>query len=84
MAYFIFYDNSSRDSSLGVLEEGKIYSKDNSDLKVYIDKIYYLHPEYYKVRLSIINKHNGIVYESNKKYKLYYKKVMDWNEYIES
>jgi len=64
------------------LEEGKAYTRDTSDLKVHISKIYYRHPEYYKVRLSLINKRNGIVYELNKKYKLYYKKVMDWNEYV--
>lgn len=54
------------------------YSSDNSDLKVYILKIYYEGENYYKVRYNLVNKKNGIVYELNKKATLYKSKIDHW------
>ena len=60
------------------IAEGRTYTMDTSDLKVYIHKIYYRSPQYYKAKVSIINKHNGVIYETRQNYKLYPKLIKHW------
>lgn len=59
------------------------YTADNSDLLVRIDRIAYADPndKYFKVKLSLINKSNGIEYERCKNYKLYQKNIGHWKRY---
>lgn len=59
------------------LVTGRIYTMETSDLNVYINKIHFRGPRYYKAKITLINKHNGIVYET-KNYKLYPDKVKLW------
>lgn len=54
------------------------YVTDNSDLKVIIHKVLYSNNEYSKVKLTLVNKRNGIIYEMNKKYKLVHKNIEHW------
>ena len=54
------------------------YVTDNSDLKVIIHKVLYSNDEYSKVKLTLVNKRNGIFYEVNKKYKLIHKNISHW------
>jgi len=59
------------------IKTGRVYTADCSDLKVFIKKVHYESTDYYKVKLSLINKNNGIVYET-KNCKLYKDKITHW------
>jgi hypothetical protein len=56
----------------------RFYTSTNSDLVVYINNIYKKTPNYTYVRLTLINKKNGIIYEIRKKYKLLHKNIKHW------
>ena len=59
------------------------YSNEKSDLLVHIHKVTYRdkNKKYIKVKLSLNNKHNGIVYEQNRNYKLYLDEIKHWSKY---
>jgi len=62
------------------LSKGKKYSNNRSDIYININKIYFEHEDYYKIKGTLVNKRNAIVYET-KGYKLYKHKICDWREY---
>jgi hypothetical protein len=71
-------NNRTHDNSnYHAIEEG-VYTADNTDLKVIIHKIYYKNEEFFKARYSLVNKHNGIIYDSRKKTKFYKKNIGHW------
>jgi intracellular septation protein A len=49
----------------------------SSDLAVHILKIYFQNDKYYKVKATLFNKINGIVYQTNN-FKLYKKNISHW------
>lgn len=56
------------------------YTADNTDLIAHIVKVQYQSEEYAKVKLHLINKKNGIVYEMYKNYKIYKKNITHWRK----
>jgi hypothetical protein len=60
------------------------YVTDNSDLKVFINNIYFVGSNYYKVRLCLFHKKHNYIYEYNKAYKLYKDNISHWKIYKES
>lgn len=58
------------------ITKGRYYT-DNSDLFVEILKIYYSNDEYFKAKIVLSNKKNGIVYET-KCYKIFYENITHW------
>lgn len=65
-----------------VIKSNKIYTNNRSDLKVYIHRVFHSSDTYYKVKLTLINKKNGITYDTAKGYKLYKKNIEDWYEIL--
>lgn len=63
-----------------LVESGKTYTCDVSDLKVYINKIYHTNEEYTKARITLIYKADGGICESGKSYKLYHSNIDHWYE----
>jgi hypothetical protein len=59
------------------LEKGT-YHPEGSDLMVIINHIQYQNDKKAKVKLSLINSRNGIVYDFNKKYVLYKDRIRHW------
>lgn len=55
-----------------------IYTSPRSDLLVNIKKVYYQNEKYAKVKYSLSNKRNGIVYEISKTNKLYKENLTEW------
>jgi hypothetical protein len=60
------------------------YTTDQSDLIITIDKITYLDPDrkYVKVKLTLANKHNGIIYEQRRNYKLNLEAIKHWKRIL--
>ena len=52
------------------LVSGRYYARNNCSLVLHAQKKYFQNKEYIKIKGSLINKYNGIVYET-KNYKLY-------------
>ena len=52
-----------------MIHKGRIYTTKNSDICLRILNIPYENDEYYKLKIAIHNKHNGIFYEK-KHYKI--------------
>ena len=63
---------------MNILRRGFTYTADNTDLKVKIINIRYQNDKYARVKLTLVNKRNGIVYEVNKNYKIYKKNITHW------
>lgn len=63
-----------------MIQQGEMYTSPESDLVVWIDHIYAETPEYYKVRLSIWNKHNLLYYAQEVKHKLDKRSIAHWQE----
>lgn len=63
-----------------MIKTGKSYSAKNTDLQVYINKVTYKSENYTKVKLTLVNKKNGIIYETGKKYKLIHDQIKHWEE----
>lgn len=61
------------------VSEGK-FTVPNSDLYIIIFSVYYQDCSYAKVRMALVNKHNGIIYES-KQAKLYKNNIAHWTPY---
>jgi hypothetical protein len=61
------------------------YTNEKSDLFVHIHRVTYrdVNNRYIKVKLSLSNKHNGIVYELNQNYKLYLDNIKHWSKHNE-
>lgn len=64
-----------------ILRSGVRYSADNTDLIADIIKVQYQTEEYAKVKMNLINKKNGIVYEVRRNYKIYKKNITHWKRY---
>lgn len=60
-----------------MLIKNTTYTNNKTDLKLYILKVPYYNKEYVKVKGSLINKRNEILYET-KNYKLYWENIKDW------
>lgn len=54
------------------------YVTDNSDLKIIIHKVRYQNDKYFKARYSLVNKHNGIIYDNYITHKFYFKNITHW------
>ena len=61
-----------------MLKKGRRYTAFDSELLVYVNKVVYESEDYYKAKITIINKRNGIYYEGPKYYKLYKSKISHW------
>lgn len=61
------------------LIKGRFYTSDCSDLLVEILKIYFESAEYYKCKIRLTNKQNGIFY-STENVKLYKDKIKHWSK----
>lgn len=61
------------------LQKGKSYTNDRTDLQIKILQIHYESTDYYKVRIVLSNKKNGIIYEM-KNIKLMKDGAADWYE----
>lgn len=61
------------------IQSGKSYITPNSSLIVRVHKIYHESDTYYKANISLVNKTNGIVYET-KGYKLMKSQITHWEE----
>lgn len=57
----------------------KSYTNSLSDLKFVVHNIYYVGETYIKCKGSLVNKRNGIVYET-KSFRLDKKLIQDWRE----
>lgn len=62
------------------IEKGKSYFTNNSDLVFKVEHIYYSGKEYHKVKGTLVNKRNGIVYEQSKNNKLVKSNIKHWIE----
>lgn len=63
-----------------IITKGR-YVTDYTDLLVEVLNIPYRNTEYIKMKVNLSNKHNGIVYETRKSYKVYRKNITHWNRY---
>ena len=54
------------------------YETHNSDLRIVIHNVPYQNKVYAKVKLSLVNKHNDIIYEMNRNYKVYKANIKHW------
>lgn len=60
-----------------MLHRNVSYTNNKSDLKLYIINVSYYNDEYIKVKASLINKFNDIIYET-RNYKLYRNNINNW------
>ena len=58
-----------------------IYTTNNSDLNIHVLNVAYRCADYVKAKIMIVNKRNGIVYDT-RYYKLYYKNITHWIKYL--
>jgi len=61
-----------------MIKEKHTYTNNISDLAVYVIKILHRGDDYIKAKLKVFNKHNGIVYDSCRRYNLFYKNIDNW------
>lgn len=53
------------------------YITDNSDLLIFINKIFYENNEYIKAKITLTNKRNHLFYET-KTFKIFKNKITHW------
>lgn len=56
------------------------YETHNSDLRIIVHNIPYQNEDYAKIQITLINKHNDIIYETCKNYKVYKANIKHWKK----
>lgn len=58
-----------------------LYTTDTSDIIIDIIKVGYQNDKYAKIKVNLINKHNDIVYEQRRNYKVWKHRITHWKQY---
>jgi len=54
------------------------YTTTNSDLKIIVHKVAYQTDDWAKIKVTLTNKHNDIIYETCKKYTVIKENIKHW------
>lgn len=63
-----------------MLQVGKTYTSNFSDLNVTILEILEYNEKYVHAKVAITNKRDTILFEANQSYKIRLNKILDWKE----